>query len=256
MDTYAEYARGPAGVEECRFWTSEPSAAFERFRSLKPLVSDRAAHEATLSASYPLYAILDKFAREDFHCRVSDLVSGAIFVALGRKFGVGDVPVNWTCHGRFPVQGKRFSNAVGFLSNRHPLVVPVGSQDPSAVFRSLQGALNRLPQQGNSYAWIARFSNEAKPSGIPERLYSPITINVRDGFVRPNFSANPPTGVGSFQVTERPLSDWRSGSHMYIVLDVGPGLRVTVTSFDKAGSPTTPAKVASEIGACLQSIVC
>ena len=254
MDAYANHARSPAGFEAHRFWASEPSIAFERLQHLKPLVSDRAAHEATLSIPYPLYGRLDKLARQTFRCRVSDLVTMAIFAALGREFAMDEVPVNWTCHGRFPIQSKRFANTVGYLTSRHPFVFPIGDGDPGAAFGRFRGAMLRLPQHGNSYAWIMRFSKGANSSGMSQRLYSPITINVRDGFVRPDFEKKLPAGNDLPDVALKPLTDWRSGSHMYIVLDVGATLRVSVTSFDNPASPTTSEKVAAEIGAFLQRI--
>lgn len=180
MDAYWNYASSGAGIEELKFWEAVPREPFARARSLMPATTDGGAQKITLTLSDDVLAALQAKCRLRWRCRPVEAIVVALGVAVGREFGLEDVPLNWSAHGRFPLNRLGFTHTAGWLSGRHPLLVPVGSERKTELALGFRNALLRIPTWGSSFTWVTRFCGRKEALDLEPGLKSPVTINVQE----------------------------------------------------------------------------
>ncbi|HEX2853975.1 MAG TPA: hypothetical protein VHO24_12110 [Opitutaceae bacterium] len=228
MNTYWTYAVSDKGAEEEGFWSGLQDA-FSEATTLGQKCAGAHRHHLQLDVSPDIvWGLMDR-ARLHWKCPLVDAVMAATSTALGRVYDLGRVPLWWTGHGRSPVGGRRFLNTVGWLSDYHPMVVDCTARTKQERTRDFRLALERLPNAGASFPWVAEFGRIGPAGELRRRLASPFRVNYRQARelpsrrpVSPMASEPPPIPV----VTKPDIAP--GNLDVYLTIDVGVRSKVSL----------------------------
>lgn len=250
MEVCYAYSQSEQGSQEFRFWRAYPTEPFEQVRGMLPPARNGAALSFNLRIPMNVIGALRGVAQNRWQCRLVDGLAGAILLAVGRELEIEAVPVNWTSHGRYPINGHRFTSTGGWLSDRHPVLVPVLGAGVVEVTQALRDSIHQLPNWGSTYPWVARFADAADGADVTHPLHAPITVNLRERSIPPPVPLAR-RSKGFPPITKAALPQWHSASALYVVVDVGMTTNISVTCVDANGFgervETLLASVASQL---------
>jgi hypothetical protein len=232
MDAYFAYANSDLGRREHQWWVESAERPIVATR--KALTARRGLSVTSTLLEVPesvLNSLRDR-CRRHWNCRAADAVIASIGMTLASEFSLSSIPFMWTTHGRHPQRGHHFSRTSGWLSNLHPLILPLPSSGLQDAIRCFRDGIAKIPNSGASFAWVRRFSPLDRTSVGAETLIAPFRVNLRESVFRPSESNGARAGreVDPKIVTQTLPSRCQGDLHLRMTIELGRTLRVTVKS--------------------------
>jgi hypothetical protein len=231
LSDYRQYVDSPAGRAETEHWSKLSVDPFRRAKEAMVKCSGTSLVNTAIVIPPPLVGALRERCRGLLQCRLPEAVSAILVSALSTAFGLEQVPLTWTAHGRGPVSGRSFHAVPGWLSSLHPVVIPANAPHPQTAIALLRDGFDRCPNRGNTFAWVERFVTDTAWRTRASELSTPFRINIRESIARElKAKPNAPAKLSPVVKAGRPVPHRRGTLHFHIVADIGATVVISIRS--------------------------